>query len=55
MKFKVEIRRAVISSDVENSKTSLLGLKKIVFKPGKHLSLKIIGNMVINTLTFTVM
>ena len=36
MKYKMEIKQGALSFDLENSKTPLLGFRKIVYKQGKY-------------------
>ena len=41
-KCMMELKRGALSFDVDNSKASLLGFRKVVYKPGKYASQKII-------------
>ena len=43
MKCIIEIKQGALSFDVENSIASLLGFRKILYKPGKYTSQKFIG------------
>ena len=36
MKYLMEIKQGALRSDVDNSIASLLGLRKVVYKPGKY-------------------
>ena len=47
---KMEIKRGVISFDVENLIKSLLGFRKMIYKPGKFVSHKIIDMMGFNSI-----
>ena len=50
MKCLLERKQGAISFDVENSIDSLLGFRKIAYKPGKFASQKIIDIMGFSTI-----
>ena len=45
MKCKIEMKQGALSFDVDKSIASLLGFRKVVYKPGKYTSQKIIDIM----------
>ena len=49
MKCKMEVKQGALSFDVDDSIASLLGFRKVVYKPGKYTSPKIINIMGFNT------
>ena len=46
----MEIKQRALSFDVDNSIASLLGFRKVVYKPGKYTSQKIIDIMGFSTI-----
>ena len=47
---KLEVKEGALSFDVENSLAALLGFRKIIYKPGKNTSQKIIDIMGFDTI-----
>ena len=50
MKCKMEIKQGALKFDIENSIASLLGFRKVVYKPGKYTSQKFIDIMGFSTI-----
>ena len=50
MKCKMEIKQGVLSFDVENSKGSLLGFRKVLYRADTYTSQKIVDIMVFNNI-----